>query len=269
MKQRLEDIIRDPSKAVEEKIELAFAVREEFHSEDEKANLQNDVVLFSCLINMIVKENDSHVFDLELLQLYVLPAEAYVNLKDYRRVNDVARGVLDVIRYEATRWEAMEETLPRIMDAVGETIYNHALYELHLHYIRAAHRAGKLDKELAGRVRKMLKLRILLDDDDWLDRLWDKELQEAVSKLISSEDLLKIILRPQIGHLRKDPVEYTHKWENIYYDVEEQLEERFANAPRHMGFCFHYWMAKRELLETEYNITWHNPSVMNPGVMFD
>ena len=99
MKQRLEDIIRAPSKAVEEKIELAFAVREEFHSEDEKANLHNDVVLFSCLINMIVKENDSHVFDLELLQLYVLPAEAYVNLKDYRRVNDVARGVLDVIRY--------------------------------------------------------------------------------------------------------------------------------------------------------------------------
>ena len=51
--------------------------------------------------------------------------------------------------------------------------------------------------------------------------------------------------------------------------MEAELERRFANAPRHMGFCFHYWSAEKELLKEKYDIEWRSPSQMNPGVMFD
>lgn len=269
MKEQINEIVSDESKSVEERIDMMFSLRDSLSCDDESQGLKLDVQFFTSLIEMVIGENGPHVYDRELLQLYVLLAETYVGLHDYRELGDVARGVLDVIRYDVTGWEAMEDTLPRIIDAVGESVYNHALYELLLYYLRAAYQAGKLDSSFAGRARKMLKLKVLLDDSDWLDRLLDKELQKAIAGLFSSEELLNIILRPQIGHLRKDPVEYTWEWEDIYYDVESKLEERFASAPRFMGFCFTYWNAKRELLEEEYGIKWHSPSQMNPGVMFD
>lgn len=269
MKTRIEAITHNKDVSVDDRIDLVFALREELSSKVDTVNLSNDVACFTALIDMIIYEDDAHAYDRELLQLYVLLGEAYVELEDYRKLKDVARGTLDVIRYEVTAWDAMSDTLPRIIDAVGESVYNHDLYELLLHYIRVAFHAGELDDELTGRVRKMLKLRILLDDNYWLDRLWNKELQSAIANLFTRDELLKIIMHPHIGHLRRDPVEYTWEWENIYYDVEDKLNYRFANAPRQMGFCFQYWEAKRELLENEYGIKWRSPSLMNPGVMFD
>jgi len=251
-------------------MEEVFDMRQHLASDDGIVNLHNDVDYFSCLIDMVAEENSTHLHDRDLLQLYALLSETYVELKQYKPLKSLSFQVLDLLRDECTRWEYMIEILPRILDAVGESIYNHNLYELHLHYIRKAYNSGNLEEALKGRIRKMLKLRILLEDGADFDcRLFNPELQNAVASFFRPEELMKIMLNPQIGHLRKDPVEYTYKWENIYYDVEAKLKERFANAPRQMGFCFLYWNAKSELLAEEYGIEWRSPAQMNPHVMFD
>lgn len=269
LSQHIRKITTDDNLSIDDRIDAVFALRQEQDCTDEKDVLENDVEYFNCLIDMILKENDTYAHDPELLQLYALLAETYVELGKYRQLKDVAHGVLNIIRYNTTKWEAMEQTLPRIIDAVSESVYNHSLYELHLLYIYSALHAGKLDSNFKGRVRKLLKLRILLNENDWLEHLFDKQMQKNIIQLLSTDELLKIILHPQIGHLKKDPVEYTWEWENIYYDVEDKLNERFANAPRHMGFCFHYWSAKQELLENEYHIKWCSPAQMNPRILFD
>lgn len=269
IKELINELIHDGTKCIDERIDTVLNIRQRHMSDDTSEQMKDDVVYFRSLIAMVLDENGPHIYDSHLLQLYTLLAETYVNQEDYRQLKQLAYDVLDLIRYEVTSWKAIEYSLPRIIDAVGESVYNHYLYELLLHYARAAYRNGKLSPEMKGYLRKMLKLRILLDDNYWLDRLFDKDLQKGVAQLFNSEELLKIIMRPEIGHLRKDPVEYSWEWENIYYDVQEALDDRFANAPRQMGFCFLYWSAEQELLKDEYNIDWRTPSQMNPGVMFD
>ena len=265
----IEKLTLDDSVSLEDRVDMVFNARQELESDNEDDRLANDADCYSCLIAMYLKENGPHIHDLELLQLYALLGETYVEQKAYQRLKEVAYGALDIIRYEVTAWDAMAETLPRIINAVGESVYNHALYELLLIYVRASFQAGKLDTEMKGHVRKMLKLRVLLEDGEWLDRLFDQPLQSAVASLFTADEMLKIIMHPEIGHLRKDPVEYSWRWEDIYYDVEKYLDDRFANAPRQMGFCFHFWSVKREYLAENYGIEWKSPSQMNPRVMFD
>lgn len=273
LKKLVSDITADDSLSFDERIDRVFAMRRpagcEDSEEDASENLRRDIVLYDGLIEMLLEDNGPHIHDLDLLQLYTLLAETYVELEDFRPLAVVADGVLELTRHEATPWKAMEDTFPRILDAVGESVYNHALYELYVVYIRDAYRAGELDERFKGRARKLLKLMLLLDAGDWLYYFFDKELQNAVAALFTPAELVKIMVNPAIGHLRKDPVEYTRRWEEIYYDVEDRLNERFANAPRHMGFCFHFWNAKREFLREEYNIDWQSPAQMNPHVIFD
>lgn len=269
IKEQISEVTHDGTKCIEERIDTVLNIRQNNMPDDASKQLEDDVIYFSSLIKMTLEENGPHMYDSHLLELYTLLAETFVEQKDYRQLGQLAEDVLDLIRYEVTSWEAMEYTLPRIIDAVGESVYNHYLYELLLHYSRAATREGKLSVEMKGHLRKMLKLKILLEDNFWLDHLFNKDLQKAVASLFSSEELLKIMMRPDIGNLRKDPVEYTLEWESIYYDLQDELDRRFSNAPRRMGFCFYYWNAEKELLREKYNIEWLTPSQMNPGVMFD
>ena len=69
-------------------------------------------------------------------------------------------------------------------------------------------------------------------------------------------------------HLRFDPVERTARWEDLYFEVEEECSRRLKGVPRGMGFCFPYWAAKRDVLR-KYGIDWKSPHMMNPRVMFD
>lgn len=68
--------------------------------------------------------------------------------------------------------------------------------------------------------------------------------------------------------LAYDPVEDSEAYLAVIDEVERRLYEELKDEPRHMGFCFRYWSAKRDLLK-EYGIEWNSPSTMNPGVMFD
>ena len=68
--------------------------------------------------------------------------------------------------------------------------------------------------------------------------------------------------------LRYDPIEDSEVYLSVIDEVECRLHEELKGEPRHMGFCFRYWSAKRDLL-AEYGIEWRSPGVMNPRVIFD
>ena len=265
----IEKITFDRSKTIDERIDDVFNMREQLEVKDDRERLRNDVDYYDCLIRMIEDEDTERVEDLARLQLYALLAETYVELEDFRPMHKLAREVLEMIRHEDVAWEAMAETLPRIIDAVAETVYHHAEYELLLIYILMAFKTGNLNDEFKGRVRKWMKLHLLLEESDWLDFRLTTELERAMADMFTQTELFKIMLDPKIGHLRTDPVEYTWEWEKIYYDVEDELDRRLANVSRQMGFCFQYWAMKRELLMEKYGIDWRTPSQMNPRVMFD
>lgn len=262
---QLQAITSDTLLSLDDRIERIFTLREEKEWEDEV-----DIECFRMLIDTIMAEEAIATHVREILQLYVLLAEKHVKCEIYRPLEELSQDVREVLRDDRVAWEVIDETVPRIIDALGETVYNHELYRLLLVYIDKAYRNGKLDEELKGRIRHLLKLRILLDEPySWHSHLMTKELQGAIASLFTSDEMLKIILNPTIGHLKCDHVEYTERWEEIYYDVEDYLKERFANAPRQMGFCYMYWSAKRDYLLDNYGIEWHSPAQMNPRVHFD
>lgn len=97
----------------------------------------------------------------------------------------------------------------------------------------------------------------------------EKPDDEAILKFISEDELLEIMKNPQEGDLKKDRIEYSRRWEEVYYDVEDELAVMFEGTPRCLGFCFEYWHAKSELLARKYRILWRDPHQMNPDVMFD
>lgn len=266
---RVQSIVSDSALSIDDRIEEVFSLGDISDKIDEKDKLKVDVVCFKSLIEMIRGEEAYSTHIMELMQLFTLLAEAYGKLEDYRPLDRLSFDVREVLRDERISWDVLEETLPRIIEVMEESVYHYETYRLLLVYIHTAFVNGKLDKEMKGYVRHMLKLNILLEDNSWHSHWIDNELKAAIAGLFKSDELLKIILNPAIGHLKVDPVEYTAEWENIYYDVEDELNRRFKNVHRHMGFCFRYWGAKQELLKEKYNIDWHSPSQMNPRVMFD
>ena len=262
---RLKEIASDTSLSIDDRIENIFSIRE---SENWSGDI--DIECFKILIAEIKEEQAVSTHIEELLALYVLLAEAYVATNIFRPLEQLSCDVREVLRDDRISWDVIEETVPRIIDALEDSVYNHEYYRLLLIYLATAFKNNKLGTEQKGRVRHLLKLRLHLDDIyKWHDHLLTNEMQVAIASLFSPEELLKIILNPTIGHLKCDPVEYTCEWEKIYYDVEDYLKERFANVHRHMGFCFMYWSAKQDYLKERYNIEWHSPAQMNPRVIFD
>lgn len=73
---------------------------------------------------------------------------------------------------------------------------------------------------------------------------------------------------PQRGHLKKDPIEWISRWEEVIDEADRKAYRRLAGMPRGMGWCFAFW-AERAAALREFGIEWRSPSLMNPGVMFD
>ena len=73
---------------------------------------------------------------------------------------------------------------------------------------------------------------------------------------------------PQTGHLKRDPVEWTARYEEVIDEAERETHEQLKDVPRGMGFCFAYWPAKREALARR-SVEWRDPHLMNPHVIFD
>lgn len=270
------EITNDQSLSIDDRIEKALELVENNSSEESDKDEEDDYKnngkgLYECIVYYALTEmlKGDHSRDLTSLQLYTLLAETLEDMDRYRDLGTVAEDVLYLMRDELTPVDAYKETIPRIASAIGASVYNHYLYEILLRYIRSVLTENPEDESVKPLAKKMLKLHLLMNDPEWCSYLWNNDLQDAIARLFTSEELIKIMRNPKIGHLRKDPVEYTWEWEEIYYDVEDKIDERFMNAPRQMGLCFRIWSAKRELLKEEYGIEWKSPAQMNPRVRFD
>ena len=112
----------------------------------------------------------------------------------------------------------------------------------------------------------------LRESEEESDGLQAEDVEADIARLeayIDSEGLsMDAFCREYGRHLRFDPVERTSRWEDLYFDVEEECFRRLKGVPRGMGFCFPYWAAKRDVLR-KYGIDWKSPHMMNPHVMFD
>ncbi len=272
LKKTIDSIINDTSKSIDERLDevLRLSPRNIVNDEEEDTEVsENDVLIYSSLIEMLQREAYDHSRDLTFLQLCVLLAEAYDELEDYRPMEELAHVVIRLMYDNMTPVEVYKETIPRFCSALGNSVYNHALYKVLFMYVRSVLRENPNDESIKPLAKKLLKLNLLLEDDPWRAEEWNKEFETAISRLFTQEELTKIMVNPKIGHLKKDPVEYTRQWEEIYYDLEDELNERFESVPRHMGLCFHIWNVKKELLKEKYGINWRSPSQMNPRVRFD
>ncbi len=267
------EIIADGTKSVIERINAVLALRAELSSEDKTIKLRFDAGCFSELLDMARSSNEKHEYDIEMFQLYTLLAESYEQLQYFRPMKRLAEGVLQLMEECDVSYQVVENSLPRIIDAVKSSVYNHDRYRLLSAFLHAAYAAASdddfySDEVVEERMRQMLNLRGLLDPATRPDLL-DADLMIFISHHIAPEEFGRIMDSPKESILKKDPVEYTLRWEEVYYDVTEELDRKFADTPRGMGFCFMYWPAMANLLREKYNIEWRNPSLMNPRVMFD
>lgn len=266
--ERIGKIINDTGLSIESRMDAVLELRHGGEADEENDPAPaDDIAVYSSLVAMLKKEDGGRVR--ELMQLYTLLAETYADMDDCRPLDGVAAEVLELMREKKLSAEICRETVPRLADAIGNSVYNHALYEILLRHAVCVLGDNPDDASLKPQAGLLLKLHALLDDTGWLRRLWDKNLRSSIARMFAPEELLGILVDPKIGCLRRDPVEYTLQWEHIYYDVEEEVGRIIGDEGPYMGQCFHIWSEKRELLKKKYGIDWRSPSQMNPGVMFD
>ena len=89
-----------------------------------------------------------------------------------------------------------------------------------------------------------------------------------LSKCISLADEGRLEEIPQTGHLRRDPIEWTKKWEISIDEADRLAYEEIEDLPRGMGWCFAFWAARYKALK-KFGIEWKSPAIMNPNVLFD
>ena len=118
------------------------------------------------------------------------------------------------------------------------------------------------------------KLQLVKESDEHDPERYPTE-EEIVNDIRRLEDYTDIehvsyneFMERHRRHLHFDPVERTPEWEDNYYEVEKECDQRLGDTPRGMGFCFGYWSTLRQVL-AERGIMWRSPSELNPKVMFD
>ena len=91
LKEKIEKISRDDSISVDERLELILGlsygeneVSYDSSGEEKKKKLREEELIFSGAKDLVREHNHNHERDLTLMQLYVLLAETYDDLYDYR-----------------------------------------------------------------------------------------------------------------------------------------------------------------------------------------
>lgn len=91
---------------------------------------------------------------------------------------------------------------------------------------------------------------------------------DGLSSCISLADQGRLDEIPQTGHLKRDPVEWTERWEEVIDEADRIAYTKLKGTPRGMGWCFSFWSERAAALRT-FGIEWRNPHIMNPRVLFD
>lgn len=264
LQKAIDRITDDVSKTLDERIEAVINL-----DPDNEAGYEGEIAIYSSLIGMLWRESRDHIHDTTLLQLYVLLAEAYDEQNDYRPMKEVADGVLRLLCEGNIPTEELPFTVVRLVDVLKYSVYYHSLYELLFVYVKRMLDYNPDDTSVKSSAKTLLTLKILLPQNERYDMKWTKDFEEALSRLFTAEELIRIIAEPRLGHLKSDPIEFTREWERIYYDVEAEVNRRFEGIPRQMGLCFRIWSVKKEILKNKYGIDWSSPGEMNPRVIFD
>lgn len=253
-------------KPVEDRIGGALELNKQVRPDGEVLAARFDSITYGVLVSMLDKENVGHAYDVEMMQALTLNAEAMVRGKIERSLKDFRKGVDTLIAEGHVPFDTLLVTVGRIVKALRSTVFNHDRYGILDAFIRRAAKVADAGEEydrkaVADMARELYRLDNLLSIHGADD--------EAILKFISEDELLEIRENPQEGDLKKDRIEYSRRWEEAYYDVEDELDKMFAGTPRSQGFCFEYWQAKADLLARKYRILWRDPHQMNPDVMFD
>ena len=91
---------------------------------------------------------------------------------------------------------------------------------------------------------------------------------DGLSSCIALADQGRLDEIPQTGHLKRDPVEWTERWEEVIDEADRIAYTKLKGTPRGMGWCFSFWSERAAALRT-FGIEWSNPHIMNPRVLFD
>lgn len=271
IRERIADVAAASNVKLEERIEQLLALGEEVSSmEDEVENDDKGIAEISALIYEtiidLLEEGGAHDTP-DMLYACVLLAEAYDRLDRYRPIGMLARKMLNVdIDSDNLDPEVIEDAYSRMADVLADTVYHRDYIRVVSEIIKLRISTGQPLEPIKREIKRYLALTVLTGGADPYDHFKPSTELQA---LFSPAELLDIIFHPRVGHLRADPVEFTERWEKIYYDLSDELDRMLADEPRRMGYCFMYWEAKARLLREAYGIEWRSPHAMNPGVMFD
>lgn len=127
--------------------------------------------------------------------------------------------------------------------------------------------------EIRKKIRELLPLVTSEDLEEYDHPLSLEENERELQKLteyIDTENISMEDWQKRYGvHLKSDPLERQPEWEELYYEVEKEVESAIPeDFPRGMGFCHMYWHTKQNVLARK-GIQWRSPSEMNPRVLFD
>lgn len=175
-------------------------------------------------------------------------------MKDYNSpwmVAELARNYADAAEI-LKGYEHLVNTLYSLNKEMLEQIYDHPRLKLRLLRIQLS----------VLRYIEAVKGHDLGITEDVRDEIG--ELSNCIA--LADEGRLEEI--PQTGHLKRDPVEWTARWEEVIDEADRMAYENLQDVPRGMGWCFGFWSERKAALK-QFGIDWRSPHLMNPGVMFD
>ena len=182
---------------------------------------------------------------------YVEMAERKTREQQYWNVSKTVNKYLDIAT-QLLEFDMYVDELYAINDRFLDLIFYHPRLKLRLSRFQ-------LNVLIAIEIREDYELGLIEDIQKDIDTL---------EKNIALADAGRQDEIPQAGHLLRDPIEWTAKWENVIDEAERKAYSRLKDYPRGMGFCFSYWAELRDAL-MRFGIEWRTPQMMNPRVMFD
>ena len=74
--------------------------------------------------------------------------------------------------------------------------------------------------------------------------------------------------RSRVSGLRYDPIEDSEEYLATKDELEALIKAQIGDR-KHIGYCYLYWGAKKQILKEKYGIEWRSPAKLNAGVYFD
>ena len=267
-KTRIQNICNDKNLSVNEKIDAILAIHREVE-EDTTDSYQVGCTAYESIRQILLDENDENYYDYDLLMCDCLLAEAYWHVQKSWLVAPLAQEVYYILlsfdTTDANVLQTVIQILDRICYVLKGTGHSRLLMKLYAMQYRFEQKKVEPDNdELRSVAADLISLVSLTGYTAYY-----KPLEAGITLLLGQKEVDELMRNPKVGHLKVDPVEYTESWEKIIDDVEAEIDSMLEHEPRGMGFCFHYWSVKKNLLSEKYGIEWRSPALMNPGVMFD